>query len=83
MITMYETVCANIIEKMREQDVRASHHIFTVKDWQAEVAAGGTRLGYHDWLAHTMRRALENHEVHFGELTPPPLVATNPEVLGE
>lgn len=37
---------------MEQQDVWASDEEFPVSDWQAEVAANNTRLGYWDWVEH-------------------------------
>ena len=86
-MTLYNDVAAGIVESLRQRDVWASHHIYTVKDWQHEVAEDATRRGYHDWLENRLTHALQDREITFSDLTPPPpaltLVATNPETPGK
>lgn len=84
-LTLYGDVARGIVESLRQRDTWASHHLYTVKDWQHEVAEGDTRRGYHDWLEYRITHALQDREIGFDDLTPPALtlVATNPETPGK
>lgn len=48
-----------MIRSYSPDDYWSVHPHFTVADWQAEVANGDTRTGYHEWVEGQMELQME------------------------